>query len=209
MSESLPWELTMSSYNGCFLLKTWRDNWQGSLKFADLWFLYCISGRKESECRRIVADILFWGKLHPLPMSRGKTVLWGWLWSQSKWHFIRPTVQSCRQRAAVEHSWRGKQEEGAKKPLEDRQWTPFKLRTYQMVDRTISLTLKWKETANAQSGLPFPFLVHLPRHTGHNGTPFFSGRACCITVGNLLNLVRTHHSLYSIQHFTLACWEYR
>ena len=63
----------------------------------------------------------------------------------------------------------------------------------------------WKETGKSQSGPPLPILTRLPRHTGHNGIPFFSKRVGCIIGGNLLNLVRRHGSLNSLQHFALAC----
>ena len=78
------------------------------------------------------------------------------------------------------------------------------------------ITIKWQteqfptsssgsRLASAQNGPPSPISTQLPRHTGCNGTPFFSRRVCCITGGNLLNLVRRHGSLYSLQHFALVC----
>ena len=62
-----------------------------------------------------------------------------------------------------------------------------------------------RRLASAENGPPFLISTQLPRHTGHNGNPFFSRRACCITGGNLVSLVRRHDSLHSLQHFALAC----
>ena len=79
---------------------------------------------------------------------------------------------------------------------------PLQLHTFQMADRTISHILKWRETGKSPQCLAVAHLDSVTKaYWAQWDSLFFKEGGGCIIGGNLLNLVRRHGSLNSIQHF--------